>query len=119
MNAFVDVSIESVMEQTGERREARRRLSDKILAAFNHAYSVGELEIASQLKAVLVENESRHERARELRNGHDPLGEAQRWVDFIDARNRYRMACGDSADSAAAGEALDTMKEAYRLWHGG
>jgi len=33
------------------------RLSDKILAAFNHAYSVGEYEIAKQLKAALVKNE--------------------------------------------------------------
>ena len=119
MNAFVEVSIDAVMEQTGERREARRRLSDKILAAFAHAYAVGELEIADQLKAVLARNESHRESVREMRNGYDPLGEAQLWVDFIDARNRYRVVCIDSSESAAVDEALDIMKEAYRLWHGG
>ena len=44
-------------DQIGQRRDVRRRLSDKILAAFNHAYSVGEYEIFKQLKAALVKNE--------------------------------------------------------------
>ena len=32
-----------------------RRLSDKILAAFNHAYSVGETAIAEQLRVLLLD----------------------------------------------------------------
>ena len=65
MNALVEISVDTVMNQTGDqtsdqigqRRDVRRRLNDKILAAFNHAYSVGEYEIAKQLKAALVKNE--------------------------------------------------------------
>ena len=65
MNALVEISVDTVMNQTGDqtsdqigqRRDVRRRLSDKILAAFNHAYSVGEYEIFKQLKAALVKNE--------------------------------------------------------------
>ena len=30
-----------------------RRLSDKVLAAFNHAYATGEVDVASKLRAVL------------------------------------------------------------------
>ena len=31
-----------------------RRLSDKILAAFNHAYAAGEIEIASRIRETLA-----------------------------------------------------------------
>jgi len=44
-------------DQIGQRRDVRRRLIDKILAAFNHTYSVGKYEIAKQLKAVFIKNE--------------------------------------------------------------
>ena len=37
--------------------EFNRRLSDKILSAFNHAYAIGAVEIAEKLKTVLKENE--------------------------------------------------------------
>ena len=76
MNAMVEISIDTAMDQTGQRRDVRRRLSDKILAAFNHAYSVGEFEIAKQLKAALANNEKQGGPYREMRKFYDPLGEA-------------------------------------------
>ena len=117
MNAVVEFNTQSAMEQTGQRRDVRRRLSDKILAAFNHAYSVGELDIANQLKAALVANEEMAGAYKEMRKFYDPLGEAELWITFVNTRNSYRTACeGDTKDPNAVAEALDSMKEAYRLW---
>jgi hypothetical protein len=117
MNALVELSVDTAMEETGQRPDVRRRLSDKILAAFNHAYSVGELEIAKQLKAALVKNEKQAGSYAEMRKFYDPLAEADRWVDFINLRNDYRAVCGNANSTASAVEtALDAMKEAYRLW---
>jgi len=125
MNALVEISLENSMDQTGmdqtgQRRDVQRRLSDKILAAFNHAYSVGEYDIAKQLKAVLVSNEKKAGPYKEMRKFHDPLGEAALWVAFVNTRNNYRTACdGDKNDPGAVAAALDSMKEAYRQWSRG
>ena len=117
MNAQVEVSIDTALKQTGQRREVRRRLSDKILAAFNHAYSVGEYEIAKQLKAALVSNEKKSGPVKELRKSYNPLAEADLWISFVNARNEYRAACEkDNGDANAVARALDAMKEAYGLW---
>ncbi|MDA1326193.1 MAG: hypothetical protein O3C34_15775 [Proteobacteria bacterium] len=117
MNALVEISIDDATNQPGQRRDVRRRLSDKILDAFNHAYSVGEFEIAKQLKAALVNNEKRAGAYREMREFYDPLGEAELWIGFVDARNGYRAASDKNGnDPHAIAEALDSMKEAYRLW---
>lgn len=117
MNALTEISIETAMEQTGERRDVRRRLSDKILTAFNHAYSVGEYEIAKQLKAALVSNEKQDGPHKELRKSYDPLGEADLWICFVDSRNSYRSACDNfGCDPSAVARSLETMQEAYRQW---
>jgi hypothetical protein len=117
MNALVEISVDAAMEQTGQRRDVQRRLSDKILAAFNHAYSVGEFEIAKQLKATLISNENKSAALKELRKSYDPLGDAEFWVGFVNARNSYRTECDKKdRDSAAMDQALETMKEAYRVW---
>lgn len=116
MNALVEICLDTAMEETGERPDVRRRLSDKILAAFNHAYAVGEYEIATQLKAVLAHSDGPAGPFREMRRSYDPLGEAELWSGFVDARNNYRTACDNRHDAAAVAQALDTMKEAYRRW---
>lgn len=117
MNALVEISIDDATDQLGQRRDVRRRLSDKILDAFNHAYSVGEFEIAKQLKAALLNNEKRQGALKELRKSYDPLGEADLWIEFVDARNIYRAASNKNGnDPNTTVEALDAMKEAYRLW---
>ena len=48
-----DGAAQDIVSATGAPRY-NRRLSDKILAAFNHAYAVGEIEIASRLREVLA-----------------------------------------------------------------
>lgn len=117
MNALTEINIETAMEQTGERSDIRRRLSDKILAAFNHAYSVGEYEIAKQLKAALASNEKTAGAYKEMRHSFDPMGEAELWISFVDARNSYRSACDNfGCDPNAVERSLAAMQEAYRLW---
>ncbi len=120
MNALVEISVDTAMDQTGQRRDVRRRLSDKILAAFNHAYSVGEFDIAKQLKAALANNEKQAGPHKEMRKFYDPLGEAERWIGFVNTRNGYRTACDkNNNDPDAVVEALESMKDAYRLWSQG
>ncbi len=95
--------------------EATRRLSDKILAAFNHAYAAGEHKIADMLRGVLVANEGGNGVPADRRGGSDPLGQAENWVAFVEARNHYNQLCetrpGDDADAALA-----AMKDAYQRW---
>ncbi len=120
MNALVEISVDTAMDQTGQRRDVRRRLSDKILTAFNHAYSVGEYDIAKQLKAALANNEKQAGPHKEMRKFYDPLGEAERWIGFVHTRNGYRTACDKiNNDPNAVAEALESMKKAYRLWSQG
>lgn len=99
-----------------DRYELTRRLSDKILTAFNHAYAIGEVEIAEKLRHVLIENENGNG-AAERRGAHDPLGQAERWIDFAEARNHYKSVCEKHPSQPGVGdEALEAMKEAYRRW---
>ena len=102
---------------SGDRSELTRRLSDKILSAFNHAYAIGEIEIARRLRDVLAKNEVCNALAAELRDQHDPLGMADLWVEFVETRNRYKWVCDHHrSEPGAAEEALEAMKEAYRRW---
>ncbi len=92
-----------------------RRLSDKILAAFNHAYALGEGDIARALRRLLETNEKKSGDAR--RRGDGALGHAELWVAFVDARDDYRAARGRRAeDSAELAQALNVMKGAYAAW---
>lgn len=94
-----------------------RRLSDKVLAAYNHAYAIDDRETAEQLHSVLVSLERRSGRGTEDRRDHDPLGRADRWAQFIEARNTYNDICaGEGADPDALEEALEAMKNAYQAW---
>lgn len=94
-----------------------RRLSDKVLAAFNHAYAAGERDIARQLRAVLADVEARMRAlGRKPRDG-DALADAGRWTRFVDARDRYHAVKDDPRfESSAVGEALGEMKDAFRSW---
>ena len=117
MSPLDDFNTDTAMAETGQRSHAKRRLSDKILAAFNHAYSVGEYDIADQLKSALANNENKAGPYKEMRKFYDPLGEAELWVSFVNMRNSYRLACDQKdGDANAVVEALESMKEAYRLW---
>lgn len=98
-----------------------RRLGDKILSAFNHAYAVGELEVAGQLREILARLEAdRGEKYGERRYSSTTLGQADLWMAFVEARNDYQSACdSENSESSAGMEALDAMKKAYETWSAG
>jgi hypothetical protein len=110
-------SVEDIASETGAPSHSRR-LSDKVLAAFNHAYAVGEIEVGTRLREILA----KLEQERVLAHGNRQamavaLGQADLWVDFVEARNDYRVACEDDLlDSEAVTRVLDQMKDAYQRW---
>jgi hypothetical protein len=100
-----------------DRVEVMRRLTDKILAAFNHAYAVGETAIADRLREILVFVETARNDRRDTRDAYDPLAQADTWVEFVEARNHYKWICENRRNApAGAADALAAMKEAYRRW---
>ena len=99
-----------------------RRLTDKILAAFNHAYAIGDLEVARRLHAVLALAEQ-HERRRiqhatgRERRGGGAVDQADLWVAYVEARNSYQAVLATVGPQGAEAEAaFEAMKRAYRRW---
>jgi hypothetical protein len=105
-----------------------RRLTDKILAAFNHAYALGHVDIARSLWECLAAAESLTA-GNAHRRPNQALDLAADWVAFVDARERYREAAvpsaaapGAPAAPATAAPALDAadaygeMVAAYKTW---
>ena len=105
-------------DRSAPRHEITRRLSDKILTAFNHAYAIGETEIADKLRDVLDCNEKNNRVEVEQRGRFDPIGQADLWVEFVEARNLYKKVCDDDRKPkrGAADKALEAMKDAYQRW---
>ena len=92
------------------------RLSDKILAAFNHAYASGVLDTARHLKSLLADVE-RRERIANDRHGIGAIERADLWVAFVDARNRYNaLSLRKDAVPAQLETAIAAMMDAYRAW---
>ena len=97
--------------------EYNRRLTDKVLAAFNHAYSVGETDIAEQLRVILLETEQKGRQQFPERRDNQAADQADLWVRFVEMRDLYRHVAQDAnASSADVSGALDQMKEAYKHW---
>jgi hypothetical protein len=94
-----------------------RRLSDKILAAFNHAYAAGEEEIARRLHTALVAAERQASSQNPERRVGTALLQAELWVGYIEARNRYLGLAQDSAaDPRLLATAEREMRAAHRQW---
>jgi hypothetical protein len=93
-----------------------RRLTDILLAGFNHAYAVGERDIAEQLRGLLQELEGRRYNGGSDRRRSDAINQAELWVAFVEARDRYRELCDKKPDHTKTLSALEAMKESYRLW---
>lgn len=93
-----------------------RRLTDKILAAFNHAYAMGEVELARSLWECLATAEKlgdQHHRRRP----NQSLNLASEWVAFVDARDRYRETSrGGKSVPDDASVAFRKMRDAYQAW---
>jgi len=102
-----------------------RRLTDKIRAAFSHAYAAGDTDVARRLHAALAlaaEHERRRLRSADgaERRGIDAVDQAGLWVAYVEARNSYQATCrsdGEGTDEAKA--AFEAMKHAYRRWSAG
>ena len=93
-----------------------RRLSDKILAAFNHAYATGAHKVADRLRHVLMDVEGAELRKHERRSA-SAVSQADLWVSFIRARNGYNeLVARSDAPPDKVESALETMKDAYRVW---
>lgn len=96
--------------------EYDRRLSDKLLAAFNHAYALGAHAIATRLRAILADV-AEAELAGFDRRGDSAQTSADLWVAFVESRTAYnRISSEKRADEEAVESALMEMQEAYRRW---
>ena len=110
------LSEEELDKATGLPRYIRR-LTDKVLSAFNHAYAVGELEVAERLRDTLSLLQLNGGLGGNKRAGTDMLGQAELWVSFVEARNHYRaVGQRDGREDAEFEDALTAMKVAYQRW---
>ena len=117
MTKSTDADSSPAIDSSAPRHEITRRLSDKILTAFNHAYAIGETEIADKLREVLDRNEKNNRVEVEQRGNFDPIGQADLWVEFVEARNLYKKVCDDRKPPRdAVDKSLEAMKDAYRRW---
>lgn len=96
-----------------------RRLTDKILAAFNHAYAMGEMDLARNLWECLVAAEKLGQISHSRRRPNQALDLAAEWVAFVDARDRYREVSRTPQTQTPAEDASDAfrnMRDAYQSW---
>ncbi len=97
-----------------------RRLTDKILAAFNHAYSMGEYDLAESLREILILAEARGRKQVAGRRANRAQEQADRWVEFVEARERYREAEeATDADPETKAQLLEEMRDSYQRWSTG
>ena len=116
-DAAVEVVDGQIVESFGETPYSRR-LADKLLAAFNFAYAVGETEIADAVRGLLKQLDVADGSACENRRRHPSnVEQADLWAAFVEARNTYRASsAANGHDKAKCEAALAKMREAYRAW---
>jgi hypothetical protein len=95
----------------------QRRVSDRLLAAHNHAYASGNRRVASDLREILALIET-DERIRHNRRSTTAVERATRWTAFVDAREAYEGATS-GADRGRAQAARLRMHMAQELWRKG
>lgn len=116
MNDDADKTEEVLIHDLGEP-PYDRRLTDKILAAFNHALALGYPEIAERLYVALEKAENEGVRKYGERRGITVLDLAGLWRAFIGARDTYQRALTDpAATSERRADALAKMRERWRIW---
>lgn len=91
-----------------------RRLSDKILSAFNHAYALGEADIAGHLRNALQACAELERNVGGTRAQVRALDQADMWVNYVDARDAFNAV--KRRREGNADQALTRMREAYRRW---
>ena len=93
-----------------------RRLTDKVLAAFNHAYAMGEKQLARSLWDCLVRAEKLGQHFNR-RPANEALELAAEWIAFIDARDRHHAVSRDPMRSMdEVSETQRAMRSAYQSW---
>jgi hypothetical protein len=111
-------TLDAVPEQDATGRPFRqRRVSDRLLAAHNHAYASGNRRVASDLREILALIET-DERIRHNRRSTTAVERATRWTSFVDAREAYEGATS-GADRGRAQAARLRMHMAQELWRKG
>lgn len=104
-----------------------RRLSDKILSAYNHAYAADEMELANKLRGLLEEAEGKEiahcERAGgsvldvPVRRSSNAVQQARLWAQFVDARQGYvSKSIRASSSEAEVRDAFNAMQTSYARW---
>ena len=114
---FSDGSSSTSMLELGQPHYSRR-ITDKVLAAFNHAYVLEEIELAQKLWEALVLAEEASLRQHSRRRPNQSIELAEKWVALVDARHRHQKITKDPALSTTpeADEAYADMRMAYRSW---
>jgi hypothetical protein len=111
-------TFDAAPEQDAMGRPFRqRRVSDRLLAAHNHAYACGNRRVAAELRDILelIEND---ERIRNNRRSTTAVERASRWAAFVDAREAYEGAA-NAADHGRTQAARLRMHMAQELWRQG
>jgi len=94
-----------------------RRLTDKILGAFSHAYASDEIAVAATLRRALEEAVLGPMPGKAERRASNVLAQADRWVEFVEARKAYSRATDrKQPDPAEIEESRRDMIDAYRRW---
>ena len=121
-----DAAANPVLDRYGVPR-FHRRLSDKILAAFNHAYAGADDALAGALRGALEAAERREREALErrgrgalapyCRRASSALHQAGLWQAHVDARRAYAALTirADAAPERVAA-ASGAMSLAYARW---
>jgi hypothetical protein len=94
-----------------------RRLSDKILAAFSHAYAEGAPAGAAILRRALEEAERDNRATGARRRLGGALAQADLWMAFVEARDLFRRASDAAApDPEELERSRAEMMDAYKRW---
>ena len=92
-----------------------RRLTDKVLGAFTHAYALGVQEVSDNLLSML--NEAHGESTGPVPRRHHPANQASLWVSFVDARRDYESLLNASnADPVELEQARNRMVGIFKHW---
>ena len=118
-------------QRTGDQRYGKpkfdRRLSDKILSAYNHAYAADDVELANKLRVLLEEADGKEISHCErpgtsvldmpIRRNTNAVHQAHLWSQFVDASQGY-ISLSIRANSSAnqVKEAFDRMRLSYARW---
>ncbi len=117
MRQSIDLPLLSDILVTHPAPKYDRRLSDKILAAFAHAYEVGERGVAARLRRALEEAEQSAAAAHPQRRSSTAMTQADLLVEFVDARDAYKRATRcDPSDAEELDRTSREMLDAYRRW---